>query len=58
MVGMVESSYYRKPSNGRKGNTPSKLTYNKSKGWVEQPVVLDAVKRLLAMNSLIAGIGL
>jgi hypothetical protein len=40
MVGMVHSSYYRTPSFGKKGNKPSKLTYNESKGWVNQDAVL------------------
>lgn len=46
-MGLAQSSYYRKPSLGRKGNKPSKLTHHKSKGWVEEPIVLDAVKQRL-----------
>lgn len=33
---MVESSYYRAPSDGRKGNRASKLTYHKVNGYVDQ----------------------
>lgn len=55
MVGMVQSSYYRKPSLGRKGNTPSKLTYNDSEGWVEQTAVLDSVKDLLGHEFIDCG---
>ena len=36
MVGIVESSYYREPSGGQKGNKPSKLTYHHTKGFVDQ----------------------
>ncbi|WP_157136639.1 IS3 family transposase [Galbibacter orientalis] len=55
MVGMVSSSYYRKPSPGRKGNKPSKLTYNKHQGWVEQSTVLNAVKKLLSHEFIDCG---
>ncbi len=47
MVGMVQSSYYRMPSQGKKGNKPSKLTYNKYKGWVNQNTVIASVKNIL-----------
>ena len=47
-VGMVHSSYYRRPRFGEKGNTPSTLTYPKSKGWVHQDTVLAAVKAILS----------
>src|SRR5699024_10375343 len=55
IVGLVPSSYYRKPSKGKKGNKPSKLTYNKTHGWVEEPIVLDAVHRLLAHEFIDCG---
>lgn len=47
MVGMVESSYYRVPSGGKKGNKPSKLTYHTTKGVVDQSTVMACVKGIL-----------
>ena len=55
MVGMVHSSYYRTPSFGDKGNKPSKLTYNESKGWVNQDAVLAAVKAILSHEFIDCG---
>lgn len=55
MVGMVHSSYYRKPSLGRKGNTASELTYNRTKGWVNQQTVLLAVKTVLSHEFIDCG---
>jgi len=46
---------YRKPSLGRKGNKPSKLTYNESRGWVEQTTVLDSVKKILSHEFIDCG---
>lgn len=48
MVGMVHSSYYRKPSEGKKGNKPSKFTYHNKKGLVTQDSVIESVKSILA----------
>ena len=48
MVGMLESSYYRVPSGGRKGNRASKLTYHKENGYVDQATVVNAVKEILS----------
>ena len=48
MVGMVPSSYYRRPSFGEKRNNPSTLTYYKSKGWVNQDTVLATIKTVLS----------
>lgn len=47
MVGMVHSSYYRKPTNGRKGNRPSKFTYHSKEGLVAQDDVIESVKSIL-----------
>lgn len=47
MVGMVHSSYYRKPTNGRKGNKPSKYTYHSEKGLVDQDGVIESAKSIL-----------
>lgn len=47
MVGMVHSSYYRKPSEGKKGNKPSKFTYHNKKGLVTQDCVIESVKSIL-----------
>ncbi len=55
MVGMVESSYYRKPSNGKKGNKPSVFTYHISKGYVDQEVVLEAIKGILSHEFIDCG---
>ena len=48
MVGMVESSYYRVPTGGKKGNKPSQYTFHKTKGLVSQEVVITAVKEILS----------
>jgi hypothetical protein len=47
MVGMVHSSYYRRPSYGRKGNKPSEFTYHSKKGLVTQNAVIESVKTIL-----------
>lgn len=47
MVGIVESSYYREPSGGKKGNKPTKETFHKAKGLVAQDVVVASVKEIL-----------
>jgi hypothetical protein len=47
MVGMVHSSYYRKPSTGKKGNRPSEFTYHDKKDLVSQYVVIESVKSIL-----------
>ena len=47
MVGIVHSSYYRTPSLGKKGNKPSKLTFHKFKGLVDQDSVLESIKEVL-----------
>lgn len=47
MVGMVHSSYYRKLTNGKKGNKPSEFTYHSKKGLVTQDNVIESVKSIL-----------
>ena len=47
MVGIVASSYYRKPSLGRKGNTATTTTFHQTKGFVEQYVVVKSIKKIL-----------
>jgi putative transposase len=47
MVGMVSSSYYRVPSNGKKGNRPSEQTFHNTEGFVSQDVVIASVKKIL-----------
>ena len=47
MVGMVHSSYYRRPSFGKKGNKPSEFTYHSKHGLVTQDAVVDSVKSIL-----------
>jgi len=44
---MVESSYYREPSLGKKGNRPSEFTHHQTDGLVCQSVVVKAVKGIL-----------
>ncbi|QHI34734.1 hypothetical protein IMCC3317_42640 [Kordia antarctica] len=48
MVGIVHSSYYRKPSFGKKGNKPSKFTYHNNNGFVTQDIVVESVKKILS----------
>lgn len=48
MVGMVHSSYYRKPSTAKKGNRPSEFTYHDKKGLVSQYAVIESVKSILS----------
>ncbi len=48
MVGMVHSSYYRKPSLGKKGNKPSKFTYHSKNGLVTQDIIIESVKTILS----------
>ena len=55
MVGMVHSSYYRAPSLGKKGNSPSEFTYNRTKGWVSQKDVVDSVKAFLSHEFIDCG---
>jgi len=47
MVGMAHSSYYRRPSNGKKGNRPSEFTYHRKKGLVDQDSVIGSVRSIL-----------
>ena len=47
MGGIVESSYYRVPSDGKKGNKPSKETFYNTKGFVSQDVVITSIKDIL-----------
>ena len=55
MVGITQSSYYRTPSLGKKGNTPSLLTFNKSGGWVLQSVVIESIKSILSHEFIDCG---
>ena len=55
MVGIVSSSYYRKPSHHKKGNKPSKYTYNESEGWVNQQVVVESIKQFLSHEFIDCG---
>lgn len=55
MAGMVESSYYRTPTLGRKGNRPSTLTFHKTKGHVGQSAVVKAVKDILGHEFIDCG---
>jgi len=52
---MVESSYYRTPSNGKKGNKPSVLTYHDTKGFVDQATVVSSVKDILSHEFIDCG---
>lgn len=48
MVGIVHSSYYRRPSFGKKGNRPSEYTYHSNNGLVTPDVVIESVKNILS----------
>lgn len=47
MVGIVTSSYYRKPSFGKKGNHPTAATIHQKNGLVSQSVVVESIKDIL-----------
>ncbi len=55
MVGMVQSSYYRRPSSDKKGNKPSEFTFNKSKGYVSQDTVIKSIKDILSNEFIDCG---
>jgi transposase InsO family protein len=55
MVGMVHSSYYRTPSLGKKGNRPSKFTYNESRGWVDQGALVESITDILSHEFIDCG---
>ena len=55
MVGMVESSYYRKIGTGKKGNKPSLLTYHKVNGYVEQEALITSIKDILSHEFIDCG---
>jgi transposase InsO family protein len=55
MVGMVHSSYYRTPSLGKKGNRPSKFTYNDSRGWVDQGALVESITDILSHEFIDCG---
>ena len=52
---MIESSYYREPSLGKKGNLPSKFTLHETEGKVCQSTVVKAVKRILGHEFIDCG---
>ena len=52
---MVESSYYRTPTLGRRGNRPSALTFHIAKGHVGQSTVVGAVKEILGHEFIDCG---
>lgn len=55
MAGMVESSYYRGPSGGKKGNRPSAHTLHETKGPVSQDAVVRSVKDILGHEFIDCG---
>ncbi|KKM28112.1 hypothetical protein LCGC14_1567950 [marine sediment metagenome] len=55
MAGMIQSSYYRTPSFGRKGNRPSVLTFHNANGLVGQSVIIETVKKILSHESIDCG---
>lgn len=55
MVGMVESSYYRKPSGGKKGNRPFEFTFHNTRGPVSQNDVVASVKDILSHEFIDCG---
>jgi len=55
MVGLVASSYYRRPSFGKKGPKASTLTYHNKQGWVVEKVVMAAIKQALSHEFIDCG---
>tara|TARA_B100000795_G_C22742210_1_gene415843 strand:- start:70 stop:915 length:846 start_codon:yes stop_codon:yes gene_type:complete len=55
MVGIVHSSYYRRPSPGVKGNKPSKYTHHQAKGWVSEKEVIRSIKEILSHEFIDCG---
>jgi len=55
MVGIVSSSYYRVPGKVKKGNRPSKQTFNNKEGFVSQNAVVVAVKEILKYEFIDCG---
>jgi transposase InsO family protein len=47
-VGMPASVYYYRPKPGRKGCLPSKQTWHREQGWVDNPVVVKAIEEILS----------
>ena len=47
MVGIISSSYYRKPNFGKKGNHPTAVTFHHKNGFVSQSDVVKSIKNIL-----------
>lgn len=47
MVGIISSSYYRKPNFGKKGNHPTAVTFHHKNGFVSQSDVVKSIKKIL-----------
>lgn len=54
-AGLAESSYYRKPSNGRKGLKPSILTSHSKLGWIDEKIVISSIKKVLGHEFIDCG---
>ncbi len=54
-AGLAESSYYHKPSGGRKGNIPSGETYHRTKGHVGEKEAIGSVKGILGHEFIDCG---
>ena len=55
MVGIVHSSYYRTPTQGKKGNKASKFTFHEHEGLVSQSAVVVAIKKILSHEFIDCG---
>jgi len=55
MVGIISSSYYRRPSLQKKGNKPSGLTYHRLNGCVSEQAVVESVKDILSHEFIDCG---
>ena len=55
MVGIVHSSYYRTPTQGKKGNKASKFTFHEHEGLVSQSAVVVAIKEILSHEFIDCG---
>jgi putative transposase len=55
MVGIVHSSYYRRPTQGKKGNKASKFTFHKRRGFVNQSALVGSIKEILSHEFIDCG---
>ena len=54
-VGLAESSYYYKPSKGKKGSKPKLYTYHSRNGMVNEELVINDIKNVLSHEFIDCG---